>query len=371
MRTSTIALKGLTAVGTHGVLDFEHTEPQPFVVDVVMEVWTEVAAKTDDISDTVSYADVADTIVRVIQGEHCDLIETLANRIADALMQPRIHHLMVTVHKPSAPIPHTFGDVSVTVTREGPLVWCDGEIVAVVALGSNLENPREQLVDAIHQLAAEHTIEAVSSFYRTAPMLDAGQAQQPEYWNAVVRLRAFLPPTLLIEMLQRIEALHGRERKEHWGARTLDLDVIDIRPKRDSDGQLGASLVSDAPELMLPHPRAHQRRFVLEPWLEIEPDAVLSGVPVAHWLEVESGIDGRPVREQSLVKMDRMDLAQLPDLGPYLDYPFGDNVCDDAGIGSIAGSEPSAGSQPSAGSEPPDGPEPADGSSRGNQAADE
>lgn len=303
MHEDLITLTGLTAYGTHGVLDFEHREPQPFVVDVELTVWVERAMETDNISDTVSYAEIADAIVRVIEGEHCDLIETLAHRIVEAIRQPRILQTKVTVHKPSAPIPHTFSDVSVTVERPGELHESIADQITVIGLGSNLDNPREHLIQAITQLANYGVLRGLSSFYRSAPVLAEGQASQPAYWNAVVLMEAFEYPPNLLEILQRIEGEHGRERVERWGARTLDLDIIDF-----------GGLVSDMPELTLPHPRAHQRRFVLEPWLEVDPDAVLSGIPVARLLETETGIDGRPVREQSLEKMDRLDIERIYEL---------------------------------------------------------
>ncbi len=132
---------------------------------------------------------------------------------------------------------------------------------AVVALGANIGNPREQMDLAIALLRDATEVSAVSSYFVTKPV---GGPEQPDYLNAVCILESDLPATDLLAVLQGIEKSLGRERNERWGPRTIDLDLI----------QYG-SLLSAADELELPHPRAHERRFVLEPWFEIEPDAIL------------------------------------------------------------------------------------------------
>ena len=132
---------------------------------------------------------------------------------------------------------------------------------AVVALGANIGSPREQMDVAIALLREATEVSAVSSYFVTKPV---GGPEQPDYLNAVCILESDLPATDLLAVLQGIEKSLGRERIVQWGPRTIDLDLI----------QYG-SLLSAAVELELPHPRAHERRFVLEPWFEIEPDAIL------------------------------------------------------------------------------------------------
>ena len=132
---------------------------------------------------------------------------------------------------------------------------------AVVALGANIGNPREQIDVAIALLREATEVKAVSSYFVTKPV---GGPEQPDYLNAVCILESELPALDLLAVLQGIEKSLGREREVRWGPRTIDLDLI----------QYG-SLLSAAAELELPHPRAHERRFVLEPWCEIEPDAIL------------------------------------------------------------------------------------------------
>jgi len=132
---------------------------------------------------------------------------------------------------------------------------------AVVALGANIGNPREQMDLAVALLREATEVIAVSSYFVTKPV---GGPEQPDYLNAVCILESELPATDLLAVLQGIEKSLGRQRTVPWGPRTIDLDLI----------QYG-SLLSAADELELPHPRAHERRFVLEPWFEIEPDAIL------------------------------------------------------------------------------------------------
>jgi 2-amino-4-hydroxy-6-hydroxymethyldihydropteridine diphosphokinase len=132
---------------------------------------------------------------------------------------------------------------------------------AVIALGANIGNPKEQMDIAISLLRESLEVTAVSSYFTTAPV---GGPEQPDYLNAVAIAESDLPASELLALLHGIEKVLGRERIEHWGPRTIDLDLI----------QYG-SILSYADELLLPHPRAHERRFVLEPWAQIEPDALL------------------------------------------------------------------------------------------------
>jgi len=132
---------------------------------------------------------------------------------------------------------------------------------AVIALGANIGNPKEQMDLAIVMLREATDFKVVSAYFSTEPVSDIAQ---PDYLNAVCIVESELPATDLLALLHGIEKALGRERNEKWGPRTIDLDLI----------QYG-SLLSSADELQLPHPRAHERRFVIEPWHSIEPDAIL------------------------------------------------------------------------------------------------
>ncbi|WP_222119164.1 dihydroneopterin aldolase [Microbacterium sp. 1.5R] len=113
-----IALTGLTVFGRHGVYDHERENGQEFTIDVRLSMPLRDAAASDDVADTVHYGELAERIADVVGGEPVNLIETLAERIADvALDDRRVRAATVTVHKPHAPIPLSFADVSVTVRR--------------------------------------------------------------------------------------------------------------------------------------------------------------------------------------------------------------------------------------------------------------
>lgn len=146
---------------------------------------------------------------------------------------------------------------------------------AVVSLGANLGNRLETLQGAVDAL--EDTpgvrVKAVSPVYETEPW-GVEPGSQPSYFNAIVVLKTTLPPSSLLERAQAVEEAFHRVRDERWGPRTLDVDIVAY-----------ADLHSDDPQLTLPHPRAHERAFVLAPWNDVDPEAQLPGHgPVADLL---------------------------------------------------------------------------------------
>jgi 2-amino-4-hydroxy-6-hydroxymethyldihydropteridine diphosphokinase len=136
-------------------------------------------------------------------------------------------------------------------------------VKVVIALGSNLGDSQSILSDAITQIRKSIDVQAVSDFHETIPV---GGPEQPNYLNAVLIANTQMKPLELIAHLQSIENNAGRVRNERWGPRILDLDLITY-----------GDLVMDEQLLTLPHPRAHERSFVLAPWFEIDPQAVLPG----------------------------------------------------------------------------------------------
>ena len=331
-----IRLAGVTATGHHGVLAHERADGQVFSADVVLHLDTRAAASSDDLGQTVSYADVAQDVHDVLAGSPADLVETVAERIAAvALSHEAVQAVDVRVHKPQAPIPVPFDDVAIVVRRDrarppvvdaaplaeakeaavpvppvapvpplepaevhapvppapvavaapvapvepaapteapapeppaDPLDATPAEPVdAVLALGANLGDAQvtlRQAVTDVDRLPGVQVME-VSPLARTAAV---GGPEQPDYLNAVLVVRTTLSPRELLRSTQQVEAQHGRVREERWGPRTLDVDIV----------QYG-SLAVTAPDLELPHPRAQERAFVLVPWAEVAPDAVLGG----------------------------------------------------------------------------------------------
>lgn len=116
-----LAVRGLTVHGHHGVFDFERRDGQEFVIDLVLGVDSSSAAASDDLQDTVDYGTLVDRVRSAVENDPVDLIETLAQRIADVcLRDARVADVEVTVHKPHAPIQATFTDVALTITRSRP-----------------------------------------------------------------------------------------------------------------------------------------------------------------------------------------------------------------------------------------------------------
>lgn len=152
---------------------------------------------------------------------------------------------------------------------------------AVLALGSNLGNRRENLQGAIDALADTPGIRVnvVSPLYVTEAV--GGPEAQPEYFNAVILVDTFLSPGMLLERANAVEEAFQRVRTEHWGPRTLDVDII-----------VYADRVSDDPHLTIPHPRAHERAFVLAPWVDADPAAEIPGQGRAADLLVKLGRTG-------------------------------------------------------------------------------
>lgn len=142
-------------------------------------------------------------------------------------------------------------------------------VPAVIALGSNLGDSQQILADAVAAFDSHEQIRvtAVSPLAQTAPV---GGVEQPDFLNQVLLVDTTLAPWALLQFGHALEQAAARVRDIRWGPRTLDVDVIAYD-----------DVVSDHPDLILPHPRAHERAFVLTPWAWADPNAVLAGTPVA------------------------------------------------------------------------------------------
>ena len=139
---------------------------------------------------------------------------------------------------------------------------------AVLSLGANLGDRAGALRTALAALKDDGVLVARSPLYETPPW---GPVEQPPYLNAVAVVSGPRDAAGWLARAHELEQAAGRTREVRWGARTLDVDVVAVT------GDDGAPVVSDDPVLTLPHPRAHERAFVLVPWATLEPDAVLPG----------------------------------------------------------------------------------------------
>lgn len=301
-----ITLTGLAATARHGVLDFEKQIPQPFVLDIGLDVDLRAAGESDDLEASLSYADVAARAIEVCSGEPVDLIETLAERVAAACLQwPVVEAVDVTVHKPHAPVGVAF--TASTGGLAGPSVSVHRERRrrVVIAMGTNLGRRVATLRSALDALRALDGLELtqVSPLVETDPV---GGIEQPDYLNAVVVGFTRLTPAHLMRELHRIESDHGRVRDVRWGARTLDLDLIalggagaddEVRLIGERDGVAAGDAAASASPLALPHPRAHERAFVIVPWAQTAPWATVRTpgglMPI---LDLVRSLDGSGVR---------------------------------------------------------------------------
>lgn len=344
-----IALKGLGALANHGVYDFERTRNQRFSADIVMWVETagttdDIAATVSyaDIADE-AMAVLTGNAVDLIE----TLAETIASRVMshegvvgtevtvhkpDAPIDHPFADVSVTVRAGETDaMPLSLSLKGIYEAEDGSVLT--GEIEAygraqapspaqqehrealpsrrgahaaeaqreedtsrpahlrsrrvVLAIGGNLGDVPVTLMHTVEALSYMEgfQIDDVSPIMRTKPVLAPGQAPQPDYWNAVVIGSAIASPDELFAQTSRIERELGRERHERWGARTVDIDIIQIE-----------GLASADPVLTLPHPRAKERAFVLAPWLLCDPDAILEGVGrvsdlLAHTPDREGIID--------------------------------------------------------------------------------
>lgn len=154
---------------------------------------------------------------------------------------------------------------------------------AFLGLGANLAQPEQQVLSAIIQLRLSAVVQVVQSsrLYASAPM---GPQDQPDYVNAVVEIETQLDLIELLDFCQSIELAHHRERNLHWGARTLDIDILSID-----------DCVMNTERLTLPHPGIVFRDFVVVPWREIAPDYVIPTVGAVNTIQIKGDFSARPV----------------------------------------------------------------------------
>jgi dihydroneopterin aldolase/2-amino-4-hydroxy-6-hydroxymethyldihydropteridine diphosphokinase len=249
----------LRVVGVHGALPEEQDRAQPFEVDLDLAADLAAAGASDALGDTVDYGSVAAAVARVVGGESHRLLERLAARIAEEALalDPRIASVEVAVRKLRPPVPVDLASAGVRVSRgrenSGRSAAGAHPTRAYLGLGSNLGDRRAHLQAAV---AALPDVVAVSPVYETAPV--GGPPGQSPYLNLVVALDTALSPRELLEVGRRLEQAAGRTRTEPDGPRTLDVDVL-----------LVGDLRVDDPDLVVPHPRMWQRRFVLAPLADL------------------------------------------------------------------------------------------------------
>lgn len=249
-----IRIDNLEVFAHHGVFPEETQSGQNFYVNAVLYSSFRMAADTDELQYSTHYGEVCHFITSWMQENTFKLIETVVERLAKEILLKfdLISKISLEIKKPHAPIGLPFESVSVKVERGWHTVY--------LAVGSNLGDKEEYIRQGIWKLQKHPQIcvERVSELLVTEPY---GGVAQDEFLNGAIRIKTLLTPKELLTELHQIEAEAGRERKVHWGPRTLDLDII-----------FYDKLVYEDDELIMPHIDMQNRYFVLKPLSEIAPN---------------------------------------------------------------------------------------------------
>ncbi|WP_270387349.1 MULTISPECIES: 2-amino-4-hydroxy-6-hydroxymethyldihydropteridine diphosphokinase [Megamonas] len=248
-----IRIDNLEVYAYHGVYDEEKEKGQYFYVNAELYTNTRKAGMNDDLDASTNYGTVCDFIHDFMTKHTYDLIETVAEQLAQALLLEfkLVKSVLLEIRKPHAPIEKEFESVSVEIERG----WHE----AFVAFGSNLGDKEKFIDEAIEALSnlPQINIVAISDKIVTEPY---GNVEQDVFLNGVMKIETLLSADELLQILQKVEEHAGRERKIHWGPRTLDLDIIFY----DDD------IISED-DLIVPHPDMKNRDFVLKPLMQIAP----------------------------------------------------------------------------------------------------
>ena len=239
--------------GHTGCFDFEKKDGQKFIVSLDLFVDRIRGCYTDDLADTVDYSNIYEVTKETVTGDDGNLIERLAQKIADAVLEAdkRILKVRVNVSKPEAPVKGIFETMEVTIER-------NRKEFVIVSLGSNMGDREANI------LAAEKALQAIdgnegfkfASIYETEPV---GLEDQPYFLNTCVGFYTDIEPFELLDKIHVIENDLLRTREVHWGPRTIDIDIISYGDR-----------VIMKPELTIPHPRWNVRSFVTVPLREIK-----------------------------------------------------------------------------------------------------
>lgn len=252
-----ILIKDLEVYGYHGVYAEENKLGQRFLISADIVTDYAKAAREDDIHGTINYGELCHELEKVFLEQKFNLIEAAATALAEYILltyKGLAKKVTVTLKKPWAPIGKPIDYAGVQVTKSWHQVF--------IAFGSNLGDPQAQINEGKSLLLQHPLIEMVkeSQVIETEPW---GYTDQNNFLNGVWEISTLLEPRELMDILLDIELQLKRKREIKWGPRTLDLDII-----------FYDQLISTDDHIILPHPRMHQRLFVLEPLAEIAPYAL-------------------------------------------------------------------------------------------------
>lgn len=246
-----IKITGLEVFAYHGVYEEEKATGQMFIIDCEFQIDTSIAG--DELEKTIHYGEVSMDIVNFCSNNRFDLLEMLANSLAKYLLKKYdlMESLTITIHKPHAPIPTKFQDVTLTISRKWNKCY--------LGIGSNLGDRKAYLDSVIEGINQDESmsLQKQSSYRTTKPY---GVTDQPDFLNGVVEIKTIYTPKELLKFCQSLEAQAGRVRERKWGERTLDVDILTY----------GEENICQE-DLIIPHPEMLKRDFVMEPLKEIAP----------------------------------------------------------------------------------------------------
>ena len=248
-----IHIKDLEIIGFHGAIPEEKVLGQKFVLSFELDVDLRQAGKNDDLTKTVHYGELAQKVEEEFTKTSYDLIEKAAEEICEFVLlnYPLVKKVKLLLKKPWAPTRKHVEYVAVEIERKWNKVY--------IAAGSNLGDKEETLKEAIYIIdkRKDCVVTKVSNFYTTDPV---GYEDQDQFVNCVFEINTLQTPSELMDTLLEVEKDFKRERIIRWGPRTLDLDII-----------LYNDIISYDEHILIPHPRAHERQFVMKPMCDINP----------------------------------------------------------------------------------------------------
>lgn len=286
-----ISVRDLCLFAHHGVLPEETRLGQRFFINMDVLAEIDQAINHDDYAQAVCYSELCRIACGVSQHANFQLIETLADHIALAVLEhySQIIEVHIEIRKPSAPLPYTVREVAVEVTKK--------RVEGIgLALGANIGAREATLKAALEILARteEVQIDQVSALYDSAPW---GVEDQPPFVNLCLVGRTSLNPWALLRLCKETECLLGRVPGRHWGERALDIDILFYGQK-----EVKTSV------LTLPHPRIFERAFVLEPLYELAPTLTLCGRSIEEALAHLPRVRGDVIRRSQAPFWDLEDL---------------------------------------------------------------
>ena len=248
-----IHIKDLEIIGFHGAIPEEKVLGQKFVLSFELDVDLRQAGKNDDLTKTVHYGELAQKVEEEFTKTSYDLIEKAAEEICEFVLlnYPLVKKVKLLLKKPWAPTRKHVEYVAVEIERKWNKVY--------IAAGSNLGDKKETLKEAIDKIdkRKDCVVTKVSNFYTTDPV---GYEDQDQFVNCVFEIDTLQTPSELMDTLLEVEKDFKRERIIRWGPRTLDLDII-----------FYDDIISYDEHILIPHPRAHERQFVMKPMCDINP----------------------------------------------------------------------------------------------------